>query len=73
MKKELIKFILDDNPSIWGSSRIGIEVAAPKKLQENNDVSQIVISANPCYVELIANKVKNLIKNNNKNLYVPKL
>ena len=26
--------------------RIGIEVAAPKKLQENNDVSQIVISAN---------------------------
>lgn len=73
MKKELIKCILDDNPSIWGSSKIGIEIEAPKKLQENNDISQIVISANPCYVELIANKVKSLIKNNNKDLIVPKL
>ena len=73
MKKELIKFIFDDNSSIWGSSRIGIEVVAPERLEDNKEVTQVVISANPCYVELIANKVKNLITKNNINICVPKL
>ena len=73
MKKELIKFIFDDNSSIWGSSRIGIQIVAPERLKKNKEVTQVVISSNPCYVELITNKVKNVMTKNNINICVPKL
>tara|TARA_A100001011_G_C14184765_1_gene788525 strand:- start:422 stop:1228 length:807 start_codon:yes stop_codon:yes gene_type:complete len=73
MHTDLIACILDDNASMWGSKRLGINVIDPKKLAEHENVTEIVISANPCYVPLIAQKALDLFKDKKINIHVPKI
>ena len=73
LETNLIQCIFDDNSSIWGSDRLGIKVIDPRQLSEMNNISEIVISANPCYVDLIENRIKSLIKGSSITLHTPKI
>lgn len=70
---QIIERIFDDNMSIWGSERLGIAVDDPQKIKDMDAVSEIVISANPCYINLIENKVKALIEGTSLTVHVPKI
>lgn len=69
----IIERIFDDNMSIWGSERLGIPVDDPQNIKDMDSISEIVISANPCYVGLIENKVKALVKDTALTVHVPQI
>ncbi|MCP4884897.1 MAG: class I SAM-dependent methyltransferase [Flavobacteriales bacterium] len=68
---DLIDCMLDDNSSIWGTKKEGIVVLDPKTLRENSDVSEIVISANPCYIPLIEEKLNDLLSGSSIRVHLP--
>lgn len=73
MDLNIIECFFDDNMSIWGSKRNGIPVNDPKKLTKTESISEIVIAANPCYLDLIENKVSSLIEGTTLKLHLPQI
>lgn len=67
-----IAFFVDDNQSIWGSTRIGLPVCDPSILKTSAEISEVIISANPCYINLIENKLKDILRDSPIAVHVPK-
>ena len=56
-----VNHIVDDNESRWGSRRWGRVIESPEYVFQQVDQDPLVIiSANPCYFELISLRVQNL-------------
>jgi SAM-dependent methyltransferase len=73
MDLNIIECFVDDNTSIWGSKRNGIPVNDPKKLTKIESISEIVIAANPCYLDLIEKKVRSLVEGTTLKLHLPQI
>jgi SAM-dependent methyltransferase len=72
LKPAIISRIFDDNMSIWGSERLGIAVDDPKNIIDIGDISEVIISANPCYVGSIENKIKALLQDSPIVVHAPR-
>lgn len=57
MTEEVVTAVLDDNPSVWSSQKMGSPVRPPADLKKLGDVN-VTISANPCYIGPILKKVE---------------
>ena len=73
MNADDIAFFVDDNESIWGSTRVGVPVCDPRKLKTSTEISEVIISANPCYINLIENKLKDILGDSQIAIHVPKI
>ena len=43
-----VRFLLDDNPHVWGTKRLGLEIRGSQDLP-NLGVEAVYLAANPCY------------------------
>ena len=68
-----IAMFLDDNKSMWDSERLGVPVCDPHKVKARTDISEIIISANPCYLRLIVEKLSKLLIDTPITVHVPKI
>ena len=57
LEVEMVKGMFDDNETMWGSTRCGIEVLPPAAIQETG-ITHLLISANPCYREIMTKKIR---------------
>lgn len=57
----------DDNHTLWGHHKLGIEICNPDQLK-NSRAAHIVISASPCYVRKIYEKIHSMAPD--KTVYV---
>jgi len=59
LKPERLTAIFDDNSTIWGAERLGVKVQAPEQI-ENLGITHMVMSANPCYLPTIRQKIQDI-------------
>ena len=55
--REKVNYIFDDNSSLWGTKKAGVEIY-PLERSEELPFSQLVFSANPCYQENMLKKAQ---------------
>jgi SAM-dependent methyltransferase len=68
LKFENISFFVDDNDSLWGTYKYGIEIKSPSALVSEK-IEYVIISSNPCYHYAIINKLKSM-NFNPSNIYL---
>lgn len=66
-----IERIFDDNQSIWGEEKLGIKIDNPRNMLNHKNISDIIISANPCYFDLIAKKIRQIDPQNILTVHIP--
>jgi len=68
LKKEDIYCFIDDNPTLQGTKKMGIDVKSNEAILSENIVS-IVLNCNPCYKDVIEQKVRKIIVGSKIELY----
>lgn len=59
LKLENISFFVDDNDSLWGTTKYGLEVKSPSALA-SEQIEYVMISSNPCYHNAIISKLESM-------------
>ncbi len=70
LTKDKISFFYDDNSTFWGKEQMGITVHDPSLIVADG-VNRIVVSANPCYLDSISERINKIIAGHNIKLYLP--
>jgi SAM-dependent methyltransferase len=71
LASEEINAIVDDNSTLWGSRKWGVEVYGPHSWPAL-DVKHLVFAANPCYLQSMVQKASTALGDDGK-LYIPRL
>ena len=68
-----IAFFVDDNETIWGSEKLGLRVCSPAEILQNDSITDVIISANPCYFSIMGSKISSLLHGREITIHVPKV
>ena len=68
LKKEDIYCFIDDNPTLQGTKKMGIDVKSNEAIIKDK-INSIVLNCNPCYINTISEKAGVIIKNTEIKLY----
>jgi len=55
-RAEAVRFLLDDNALLWGSSKEGLEIRGSRSIPELG-IQRVFIAANPCYHDRMRNNL----------------
>ena len=68
--EDALAMIYDDNRTLWGSSKLDTLISDPKNMV-NDNITRLIISANPCYFAAILARVEAIIADTEIELYIP--